>query len=75
MMSVSFSMAYRSFWKFWQALTPATIRRLLKPRHPFPSIAPFAGNLDLLNMAIKEWIGLVVYSLTGRTPALLPKNC
>ena len=35
----------------------------------------FAENLDLLNMAIKEWIGLVVYSLTGRTQALLPKNC
>ncbi|MDU8913510.1 YdcF family protein [Aestuariicoccus sp. MJ-SS9] len=35
----------------------------------------FAGNLDLLNMAIKEWIGLVAYSLTGRTPALLPRNC
>lgn len=35
----------------------------------------FAGNLDLLNMAIKEWIGLAAYSLTGRTPALLPRNC
>ncbi len=37
--SVVFSMAYRSSWKFWQALTPATIRHPLKPRHPFPSIA------------------------------------
>ena len=35
----------------------------------------FAGNLDLLNVAIKEWIGLVAYSLTGRTPALLPEAC
>jgi len=35
----------------------------------------FAGNLDLLNVAIKEWIGLVAYFLTGRTPALLPRNC
>jgi len=33
------SWAYRSFWKFWQASAPATIRRLLRPRHPFPSIA------------------------------------
>src|SRR6056297_3822088 len=39
MMSVSFFMAYRSFWKFWQASTPATIRRLLKPRHPDSRIA------------------------------------
>ena len=38
-MSVSFFMAYRSFWKFWQASTPATIRRLLKPRHPDSRIA------------------------------------
>ena len=35
----------------------------------------FAGNLDLLNVAIKEWIGLVAYSLTGRTLALLPERC
>ena len=39
MMSVVFSMAYRSFRKFWQASTPATIRRPFRPRHPFPSIA------------------------------------
>ena len=37
---VSSVMAYRSFWKFWQASTPATIRRLLKPRHPNSRIAP-----------------------------------
>lgn len=34
-----------------------------------------AGNLDLLNLAIKEWVGLVAYSVTGRTPALLPRTC
>ena len=38
-MSVVFFMAYRSFWKFWQASTPATIRHLLKPRHPVSRIA------------------------------------
>src|SRR6056297_1341647 len=43
MMSVSFFMAYRSFWKFWQASTPATIRRLLKPRHPDSRIARTAA--------------------------------
>ena len=35
----------------------------------------FAGNLDLLNTAIKEWVGLAAYFLTGRTPALLPRAC
>ena len=34
-----------------------------------------AGNLDLLNVATKEWVGLVAYSVTGRTPALLPETC
>ena len=43
MMSVSFFMAYHTSWKFWQASSPATIRRLLKPRHPFPSIARAAA--------------------------------
>ena len=33
-------MAYRSFGRFWQASTPATIRRLLRPHHPFSAIAP-----------------------------------
>jgi len=35
----------------------------------------FAENLDLLNIAIKEWIGLAAYFLTGRTPGLLPETC
>jgi hypothetical protein len=39
MMSVSFFMAYRSFGRFWQASAPATIRRLLRPHHPFLAIA------------------------------------
>lgn len=35
----------------------------------------FAENLDLLNIAIKEWVGLVAYSVTGKTTALLPRTC
>ncbi|MEC5325931.1 nitroreductase family protein, partial [Aurantimonas sp. A3-2-R12] len=31
--------AYRSFGRFWQASAPATIRRLLRPHHPFSAIA------------------------------------
>ena len=34
-----------------------------------------AGNLEILNIAVKEWIGLAVYFLTGRTPSLLPQTC
>ncbi|WP_442874030.1 formate/nitrite transporter family protein, partial [Aurantimonas sp. C2-4-R8] len=36
---VSSFMAYRSFGRFWQASEPATIRRLLRPHHPFSAIA------------------------------------
>jgi hypothetical protein len=32
-------MAYRSFWRFWQARSPATIRRPLSPHHPVSAIA------------------------------------
>ena len=35
----------------------------------------FAYKLKRLNMAAKEWIGLVAYYLTGKTPQLLPKGC
>lgn len=30
------------------------------------------GNLQRLDLAVREWVGLVVYRMTGRTRALLP---
>lgn len=35
----------------------------------------FADNLDALNTAVREWIGLVAYWLTGRTKHLFPGGC
>ncbi|MDA1369726.1 MAG: YdcF family protein [Proteobacteria bacterium] len=32
----------------------------------------FSGNLSLLVTAVKEWVGLVAYRITGRTDQLLP---
>jgi hypothetical protein len=32
----------------------------------------FAGNLSLLGTAVKEWIGLIAYRVTGRTDQFLP---
>ncbi|MDH4321272.1 MAG: YdcF family protein [Desulfobulbaceae bacterium] len=32
----------------------------------------FAGHLDALRIAIKEWLGLAAYRLTGKTTAFLP---
>lgn len=34
-----------------------------------------AGNLSTLDLAVKEWIGLFAYRLTGRTEALLADGC
>ncbi|MBT6338320.1 MAG: YdcF family protein [Desulfobacula sp.] len=33
----------------------------------------FSKNLNILKMAVKEWVGLVAYYLTGKTSALLPR--
>lgn len=35
----------------------------------------FAHNLDDLNVGVKEWVGLLAYWLTGKTPSLLPNSC
>lgn len=34
-----------------------------------------AERLRTLNIAVKEWIGLVAYRVTGRTGALIPSSC
>ena len=33
----------------------------------------FTGNLDVLKTAVKEWVGLTAYYLTGKTSAFLPE--
>ena len=45
-------MAYRAFGRFWQAHTPATIRRLLRPHHPFLAIARNGADLVLDRVAV-----------------------
>ncbi len=39
--------------------------------HPLPDFK-LAEHLELLDLAAKEWVGLVAYRLLGRTDALLP---
>ncbi len=39
-----------------------------------PSFDP-VGSLDDLNAYAREWVGLLVYYLTGKTSALLPRTC
>ncbi|MEQ8308781.1 MAG: YdcF family protein [Hoeflea sp.] len=35
----------------------------------------FGSNLEDLNVAVREWIGLIAYRATGRTRTLLPSGC
>ena len=44
------------------------------PSHPFAlfDIGPAAHNLNRLDIAAKEWIGLIAYRLMGKTDALFP---
>jgi uncharacterized SAM-binding protein YcdF (DUF218 family) len=35
----------------------------------------YAGHLDDLNTGVREWIGLLVYRVTGKTTALFPGGC
>ena len=34
-----------------------------------------ATHLNTLNTAVREWLGLVAYYLTGKTTAILPRGC
>lgn len=34
-----------------------------------------AGRLELLNLGLKEWVGLAAYYITGRSAALFPDGC
>ena len=57
----------------WRNLVPYPVD--YRAADPISFSWSFADNLALLNIAVKEWIGLAVYNATGRTPALLPARC
>jgi uncharacterized SAM-binding protein YcdF (DUF218 family) len=40
--------------------------------HPFTTFAPGSEALNRLDMAAKEWVGLIAYRLVGKTDALFP---
>jgi hypothetical protein len=42
------------------------------PSHPFAPYATGAAAFSQLDMAAKEWIGLIAYRLMGKTDALFP---
>jgi hypothetical protein len=47
----------------WRSTGPVDLAR------PFPSVSEGLRRTDV---AIREWVGLIVYRLTGKTAELLP---
>jgi uncharacterized SAM-binding protein YcdF (DUF218 family) len=45
------------------------------PGHQLRADAAILGNLSNLSLAIKEYVGLVAYYLSGRTSTLFPATC
>ncbi|MFT5163501.1 MAG: hypothetical protein ACI9FJ_002097, partial [Alteromonadaceae bacterium] len=45
------------------------------PSEPFMPRWNFARHFMVFNDAVKEWLGLTAYYISGKTPALLPDQC
>lgn len=45
------------------------------PGYQFRLGLDLGGNLDDLNRAFREWVGLLAYRLTGKTASLYPDGC
>ena len=43
--------------------------------HPWRLGGGLLGNLENFSLALKEWIGLAAYYVTGRTTAFVPQGC
>ncbi len=53
------------------AVLPYPVDFTLRPSVPF-TLRPSGGGLGTAGRALHEWLGLLVYRLTGRTPTLFP---
>jgi uncharacterized SAM-binding protein YcdF (DUF218 family) len=63
------------FCKQQWPVIPFPVDHVSTPSNLMPVRLLFAENLRGLNIAIKEWVGLFAYYLTGKTTALLPSGC
>ncbi|WP_022667644.1 YdcF family protein [Desulfospira joergensenii] len=60
------------FEKIGWKVIPYPVDHLTHPDKP-PSLGPdFSGHLTILKMAMREWVGLIAYYITGRTSSILP---
>ncbi|NQZ05680.1 MAG: YdcF family protein [Algicola sp.] len=58
----------------WPML-PYPVDHWTVPGHSLTLSWSFSGHLSNLDMATKEWLGLLAYYATGKIPSLLPQNC
>jgi len=60
------------FEKFEWPVIAWPVDHYTDPQDLFRLSLSFSKNLDILKMAIKEWVGLAAYYITGKTPDLFP---
>ncbi len=58
----------------WPML-PYPVDHWTLPSGAFQLSWAFSEHLSNVNMATKEWLGLLAYYVTGKTPSLLPQHC
>ena len=63
------------FCKQQWPVIPFPVDHVSTPANLMPVRLLLAENLRGLNIAIKEWVGLIAYYVTGKTTALLPSGC
>jgi uncharacterized SAM-binding protein YcdF (DUF218 family) len=55
--------------------TPYPVDHWTEPDYMFTIDWDFSGHLSHLNMAVKEWIGLLAYYATGKIASAFPADC
>ena len=63
------------FCKAGWPMLPYPVDHQTIPGKQFTISFNLGAHLNMLNLAIHEWLGLIAYRLTGKTPALLPDKC
>lgn len=62
------------FEKFGWPVIAYPVDHYTEPNDLFRVSLDFSENLLLLKTAVKEWVGLIAYYLTGKTATLLPRQ-
>jgi uncharacterized SAM-binding protein YcdF (DUF218 family) len=63
------------FCKVGWPMLPYPVDHQTVPGKQFNISFNLSAHLNMLNLAIHEWLGLIAYRLTGKTPAFLPDKC